>query len=301
MFYIATDAAQLWVTDGTQARAVGATQAVTGVEGNMVVFDGRVLLSAGGQLLLVEVVADMASPGAATASVATLLGSGFSAASQPKACATGLYFYATKAGARALYRVANPGETPIAVAQPVAAEGAPACVYVGAALISASGAVHVYDAKAATVIKVAPALAYAGASALTYVWSGLCFSAITTVGQEPEIVCAGVSSGGSDSLIRPGDWTAVRRSSAVGISLGSRATWMLGHGRLVITGCILSGAGGPHLCAWDGESGQLAWSTKDASQNLRIPYNSFRIVGSTLYFAAQEAGAQQASLWLLAL
>lgn len=291
-FFSAMADESLWVTDGDHARQVDSAEAISGVAGNVVAFSGALVVAAGGRLLSVQVVPGMASPDAATSSVTDLLaGSGVTGVGAPKKCGESLFFYATEGGMRALYQLgAGSAAAPQAVAQPVAPEGEPACVTAGVALISASGAVSVYSTATDSISQVAPSLSYAGARALTWVWAGLCFSAITTVGEEPEVVCAGVATG---------DWSAVTRSSAAGVTLPSGASWMLGHGRQAITGCNIAQAGGPHLCAFDGERGQLAWSTKDAPQGLSIPYNSFGRVNASLYFAAEAAASGKVTLWAI--
>ena len=130
----------------------------------------------------------------------------------------------------------------------------------------------------------------AGATHLAWVWSGLCFTAITTPGAPAEIVCAGVDSG---------DFGAgVVRSAAAGMSIPNPG-YLLGVARNVVAACDIAGAGGPHLCAFDAVTGALAWSTKDHAAGLSINYNAQTLIGSTLYFAAEAAGAGKATLWQL--
>jgi len=150
----------------------------------------------------------------------------------------------------------------------------------------------VYNPATAASANVAPSLSYASATALTWAWAGLCFSAVTAAGADPELVCAGVLDG---------DLSVVTRSSTVGVFLGAGATYFTAKGHNIFTGCSVAGAGGSHLCAYDGVRGELVWSTKDDPAGLSVQYNAFGLIGSTLYFAAEAAGSGTSTLWALGL
>ena len=291
-FYSATDAAAIWVSLGSSARAVAVSAEISHTVGSALAYNSALLVAAGtpATLLSVAIVPDMASSSAAPSAVTDVLaGTGVTDVSAPRLCGSSLFFYGTLAGDRWLLHVSAVGAAPVAVGAPVQASGAPQCVASGVAYISAYGSVRVYDPVSATIADAAPSLVYDSATALTWASAGLCFSAVTSAGANPEIVCAGVLSG---------DLTVVTRSSAAGVSLGAGATYFAAKGRVVYTGCNIVDFGGPHLCAFDGVSGALVASSWIDAANLRVTYNAFGVVGSRLVFAA-AAGSGATSLWAL--
>jgi len=294
-FYAAFDSSELWVTDGVRARALStAAGTITGVTG-IAVQGSQLVVTAGDSLLVLTPPADAAAEGAVAAGVAeTSSGAGITDVSALRfgPDASGAFFYGTKAGVRSLFRKTSAASDPEALYAGVAASGAPTTVSAGIAFVTASGAVKVLRVADGSISSVAPALTYAGAAHLAWVWSGLCFTAITTPGSPAEIVCAGVDSG---------DFGAgVVRSAAAGMSLPSPG-YLLGVAHNVLAACDIAGAGGPHLCAFDGVTGALAWSTKDHSAGLSVNYNAQTLIGDTLYFAAEAAGSGKATLWQMAM
>ena len=87
-----------------------------------------------------------------------------------------------------------------------------------------------------------------------------------------------------------GDLAALTRSSSVGVTLAASHTYLHPMGQAAVTGCHIAGQGGPHLCAWDGATGAIAWSTAGPPAGLAVQYNAFGRVGNDLYFAAEVRG-----------
>ena len=137
---------------------------------------------------------------------------------------------------------------------------------------------------------------YTSASSLTWVGAGLCFTAVASAGSAPQIICAGVDKG-----LAIGIHTDLKLSSLAGASLTRGATYLVAHGHTVYTGCVLAGApGGPHLCAFNAISGEVASSWGDANQ-VALPANALSVVGSTLYFSAKAPADAATGLWTLEL
>ena len=293
-FYAATGVGALWVAQGASARAVATSVAITNVRG-IASFSNAIVVAAGSpaSLLSVSIVPAMASDGASDAAVVDLLnGAGITGVSKPVACSSGLFFYGSHSGTRQLWHVATLAHAPVSVYASAEPAGVPACVSLGVAFVDGGGAVRVrLNADASTVVVASPAFGYTNVSALTWVWAGVCFSAVTQPGTPPEIICAGTPGG---------DFSLVTRSSAVGVSLPSEVGYMLGFGRSVFTGCFIAGVG-PHLCAYNAVAGSLCWSSKDDPRGLALSYNAFGLVGNTLVFAAEAAGHGKATLWELGL
>ena len=299
-FYAAFDSSELWVTDGVRARVlatvVGTISGVVGVA----VRGSELVVTAHGRLLYVIPPAAAAAEGAALALVFDIFGSGsgldgYTDVSAPRFGSPAgphpdyVYFFATRSGVRSLFVMESRDSAPVALFNNVAASGAPTQVSAGIAFITAVGAVKLFDDVRRSIVDVAPALAYAGAANLAWVWAGVCFTAITTPSAPAELVCAGVERG---------DFSAFARSAAAGVTLPNPG-YLLGVGHNVVTACDIASAGGPHLCAFDPVTGTLAWSTRSDSAGLSVNYNAQALIGDTLYFAAEAAGAGKATLWAL--
>ena len=291
VFYTAGSPPSLWVTDGIHARPVAASRALAWPVGQAALWDGALIIAAGGDaptLLHVGIVADMASEAAATSDV-TSLATDITDVSAPKVCSGALFFFGTQNGIRSLFQISPPGTSAVAVDSAVAATGAPACFPNGAGYISFSNRAMICNSPGIC-LELVPGLSYSAPSALASIGAGGCFVAVIDAASS-EVVCANVAGDG-----------VVTRSSAAGITVRPETTYLMGDGIFVITGgCFLPGDSTPHLCIYNGATGALAWSTAESIQDVATNYNALSRIQqngyTTLFFPGQAAGSAHASLW----